>query len=79
MQLVAFCASGCRNMACEHILQAYSLPDAELKGKLWTSAEVAFIQGTGEEPLKDVALALGRTYYAVAKARSLVKRGILKT
>lgn len=77
-QLVAFCTTGCRNKNCEHILQAYSLPDAESKGARWTSAEIAFIEGTQEEPLSSIALTLGRTYYATSKARSLVKRGLLR-
>jgi hypothetical protein len=78
LQLVAVCAAGCRNTACEHILQEQSLPEAEARNTRWTSAQIAFIEGTREEPLAEVARALDRTYYAVSKARSLVKRGILR-
>jgi hypothetical protein len=78
LQLIAVCALGCRNAACEHILQETSLPMAEKRRARWTAAEIAFIEGTHDEPLADVADALGRTYYGTSKARSLVKRGLLK-
>jgi hypothetical protein len=79
VQLVVVCRTGCRaNSGCEHILQEQTLPTAELKGKLWTDDELAFIRDTQDEPLSDVAVVLGRTYYAVSRVRSLAKRGILK-
>jgi hypothetical protein len=77
VQLVIICTTGCERQSCEHVLQEHSLPLAESKGKAWTSAELAFIEGTQEEPLAEVARALGRTYYATSQARSLLKRGKL--
>jgi hypothetical protein len=78
VQLVIICAFCDKNAGCEHILQENSLPTAEAKNTRWSSAELAFIEGTQEEPLAEVARALGRTYYGTSKARSLVKRGILR-
>jgi hypothetical protein len=78
IQLIAVCAFGCNNMGCEHVLQENTLPSAESKYAPWTESELAFIKDTQDETLTDVALALGRTYYATSKTRSLVKRGILK-
>jgi hypothetical protein len=78
VQLVIICTFGCERNGCEHVHQEYSLPEAEARNARWTSAELAFIEGTQEEPLGDVANALGRTYYGTAQARSKVKRGILR-
>ena len=79
VQLIAVCAAGCGNRGCEHILQEYSIPTAESKYNSWTAEEIDFIQGTLNESLSTVALVLGRTYYATARARSLVTRGLLRS
>ena len=78
VQLVIVCGYCTRNAGCEHILQEQTLPTAKARGRLWTSAELAFIEGTQEEPLSEVARALDRTYYAVSKARSLLRHGLLQ-
>jgi len=77
VQLIAVCTFGCTRQGCSHIHQEYSIPTAELRGVRWTEDEIAFIRDTLDETLADVALALGRTYYATAQVRSRVKRGIL--
>jgi hypothetical protein len=79
MQLVLICIYGCKYPGCEHVQQEHSLPTAEAKNTRWTADEYDLIRDTMEEPLVDVALVLGRTYYTVARARVKVKRGILKT
>jgi len=79
VQLVVVCTTGCKRNGCEHILQEVSLPNAEAKGNPWTPEELAFLLDTTDETLSDVAAALNRTYYATSRARSLAKRGILKT
>ena len=78
LQLVVICTFGCERQGCEHVHQEYSLPTAEARNTRWSSAELAFIEGTQEESLSEVARALGRTYYGTAQARSKVKRGILR-
>jgi hypothetical protein len=78
VQLVAVCPI-CVCLGCEHILQEVSLPTAESKGSPWTVEEAAFLRDTLDESLTEVARTLGRTYYATARARSLAKRGKLKT
>jgi predicted nucleic acid binding AN1-type Zn finger protein len=79
VQLLAHCPTCKQYAGCEHILQEESLPNAESKGKTWTPAELEVIKATQDIPLKVVAEALNRTYYATSKTRSLVKKGILKT
>jgi hypothetical protein len=78
VQLVAICRSGCGRQGCGHVLQEVTLPTAELKGATWTDEEIAFIQDTLDEPLSVIALTLNRTYFGTAKARSLIRRGIMK-
>ena len=78
VQLIAVCTTCTLNSGCEHILQEISLPTAVRKSAPWTVDEIEFIRETMDEPLGDVALILNRTYYAVSKTRSLLKRGILK-
>jgi hypothetical protein len=79
VQLVVVCPVGCRvTQGCEHLLQEVSLQNAEAKGNPWSPEELEFLLDTTNEALSDVADALNRTYYAVSRARSLVKRGILK-
>lgn len=78
VQLTAFCQAGCKYVGCEHILQEHSLPNAVARSTRWTTDEIALIKDTLNEPLPDIALVLGRTYYAVARARYQFKRGILK-
>jgi hypothetical protein len=77
VQLVAVCTFGCGYLGCEHVLQEDTLPTAQWRGKRWLDYEIAYIQDTQDQPLSSVAVALGRTYYATAHARSLIKRGIL--
>jgi len=77
VQLVVICVTGCERNGCEHVQQEVSLPTAVRQRKLWTDEEIAFIRGTLEEPLGDVAAVLNRTYYATAVARSRVKRGLV--
>lgn len=78
VQLVALCIFGCKYSGCEHVYQEHTLPTAVARHSRWTDDEIAFIEGTMDEPLTEVALALGRTYYATARRRSTCKRGILK-
>jgi hypothetical protein len=78
VQLIAVCGV-CSYTGCGHILQEHTLPTARQRHTRWTADEIAFIQDTLDESLADVALVLDRTYYGVARARLLVKRGILKT
>lgn len=79
IQLAVVCPTGCRaTTGCEHIQQEESLPNAVAKGNPWTPDELAFLLDTTDERLADVALVLNRTYYSVSRARSLVKRGIIK-
>jgi hypothetical protein len=79
VQLVAICTNGCIYTGCEHVYQEHTLPTAEARSSRWTAEELDLIQDTMNEPLADVALVLGRTYYGTARARVQVKRGILKT
>ena len=79
LQLAVVCTFGCSYTGCGHILQEHTLPDAKQRGSSWSDAEVAFIEGTMDEPLSEVARALNRTYYGTARARSHVKRGILRS
>jgi hypothetical protein len=79
VQLVLICKTGCDRQGCEHVLQEVSLPTAESKGTPWTDEELEFLLNTTDESLTEVARALGRTYYATSRARSLHKRGILRT
>lgn len=78
IQLALLCTYGCAYTGCSHLLQEESLPTAESKGERWSDAEIAFIEGTQDESITEVARALNRTYYATAHARSKVKRGILR-
>jgi hypothetical protein len=79
VQLIAVCTTGCKaNSGCEHILQEQTIPTAKARYSRWTGEELDFILDTQSEPLSDVAVVLNRTYYAVSRVRSLIKRGILK-
>jgi hypothetical protein len=79
MQLIAICIYACRYPGCEHVQQEYTLPQATARLSRWTQEELEFVLGTMDEPIAEVALALGRTYYGTAQKRSKLKRGILKT
>ena len=59
---------------CGHVQQKISLPDADKRQKGWTRSEVDFVIDTVGEPLADVAHALGRTYYSVARKRLLLRK-----
>jgi hypothetical protein len=78
VQLVIVCTTGCDRNGCEHVQQEVSLPNAVAKGNPWTADELEFLRDTTNERLADVADVLNRTYYSVSRARSLVKRGIMK-
>jgi hypothetical protein len=78
VQLVLICTAGCAYPGCEHVFQEQTLPTAESKHARWTADELALIKEAWDEPLADVALVLGRTYYSVSRARYQIKRGLLK-
>jgi thymidine kinase len=78
IQLVLLCIAGCRQNGCAHIRQEESKPAAKLKGERWTIDEIKFLKETLSEPVPEVAEVLNRTYYATVRARSNLKRGILK-
>jgi hypothetical protein len=55
--------------------QERSLETAANWGKGWTSEELELVVTFGEEPVVEVARALGRTVYAVSTVRGLLEAG----